>query len=242
MSERIAGIVGGLGPESTIDYYRTLVSTWRERAPGRGYPRVVIDSLDFDVGVELVSTGRLDELTEYLAGSTRRLAAAGASFAVMAANTAHIVYGAVRDASPIPLVSIVDVACEAAGQRGLRRLALIGTRFTMQARFYPEVFGPAGIQLVTPDDAEQQEIHRIYLGELVKGVFLDESRARLLAVLERLVVDEHVDGVILAGTELPLILRGETLHGLPVLDTTKLHIAAMIDQLVSPMAIPPRVS
>lgn len=233
MSGTIAGIVGGLGPESTIDYYRTLVSAWRERAPGRGYPRVVIDSLDFDVGVELVSTGRLDELTDYLAGSTRRLAAAGATFAVMAANTAHIVYGAVRDASPIPLISIVEMARDGARQRGLKRPALIGTRFTMQARFYPDIFGPAGIRLVVPDDAEQQEIHRIYLGELVKGVFLDESRARLLAVLQRLAAQEHADGVILAGTELPLILRGDTIHGLPVLDTTKLHVDAMVDRLLA---------
>jgi aspartate racemase len=233
MSERIAGIVGGLGPESTIDYYRTLIDRWRERAPGRGTPRVLIDSLDFDKGVELVSSGRLDELASWLGASLRRLAAGGATFGLVAANTPHIVFGPLRDASPIPLLSIVEVTRAAAIARGLRRLALLGTRFTMQASFYPDVFRGSGVDLVVPTGEEQQDIHRIYLGELVKGIFLEPSKQRLMDVVERLVSQERVDGVILAGTELPLVLRGDLLHGVPALDTTRLHVDALIDRLLA---------
>jgi len=228
----IAGIVGGLGPESTIDYYRTLVERWRARAPGRGYPRAIIDSVDLDVAVALVTAGRLNELAEYLAASLRRLSAAGATFGLVAANTPHIVFGALRDASPIPLLSIVEVACAAARARGLRRPALLGTRFTMQASFYPDVFQAAGIELAIPDPAEQEALHAIYMDELVHGVIREESKERVLAIVDRLAADERIDGVLLAGTELPLLLRADTARGLPVLDTTRLHVDAAIERLI----------
>jgi aspartate racemase len=131
------------------------------------------------------------------------------------------------------LISIVEAACRAAKARGLRRVGLIGTRFTMQARFYPDVFARAGIQVVVPAPAEQGYVHEKYMNELVNGVFIRETRDALLALVERLKVQEGIDGLVLGGTELPLILREGNEAGIPFLDTTRLHVEEIVARLLS---------
>ena len=130
------GIVGGLGPESTIDYYRRILEAWEREDPSSA-PSIVIDSLDVQRALHLVATDR-PALVEYLLASLRRLAGAGVDFIAMTANTPHIVFDELAARSAIPLVSIVEVCAEEARRRGLARLALLGTRFTMDAPFYPE--------------------------------------------------------------------------------------------------------
>jgi aspartate racemase len=108
---------------------------------------------------------------------------------------------------------------------------LFGTRFTMEGRFYPEVFSRRGIDLVIPNPAERTYLHEKYMGELVKGVFLTETREGLLAIAERLRNEEKIEALILGGTELPLILR--EVPGIPVLDTTQIHVQAAVKQILS---------
>jgi aspartate racemase len=227
---KIAGIIGGIAPESTIDYYRSIVAAFRERNPDGSYPAILIDSIDLQRMLKLVATD-LPQLTEYLAAEIDRLARAGADFALLAANTPHIVFDDLERRSPIPLVSIVQAACEAAKRLGLTRLGLLGTRFTMEGRFYPDVFSRAGITLVPPQPDERALVHDRYMGELVKGVFSAETRAELLGVVERLKRRDGVDGVILAGTELPLLLR-DVDAGVPLLDTTRIHVDAVVERLL----------
>ena len=148
---RTVGIVGGLGPESTIDYYRRILEAW-ERDDRSTSPSIVIDSLDVRLLLDLVERDR-PALTEYLLASLRRLAGAGVDFAAITANTPHIVFDDLAARSPVPLLSIVEVCAREAGRRGLRRLALLGTRFTMEAPFYPEVCARHGIAVVMPTDA-----------------------------------------------------------------------------------------
>lgn len=225
------GLVGGLGPESTVDYYRRILARWQEHDPDSS-PRIVIDSLDFKRGIRLVEHDRAG-LIDYLTGSTRRLAGAGVDFIAMTANTPHIVYDAVAARSPVPMLSIVEVAADAAQAQGLRRLSLLGTRFTMEAPFYPAVFGPRGIEIVPPDESDRPWIHERYLGELVPGTFKEETRAEFVRLIERLWADKGIDGVILGGTELPLLLRSPVVAGLPMLDTTELHVMAIVRELSS---------
>ena len=137
MSGRSVGIVGGLGPESTIDYYRRILAAWEREDPSTA-PSIVMDSLDVQLALRLVAHDR-PALIDYLVASVRRLAAAGVDFVAMTANTPHIVFDDIAARSPVPLLSIVEVCAEAARRRGLRRLGLLGTRFTMDASFYPEV-------------------------------------------------------------------------------------------------------
>lgn len=174
--------------------------------------------------LELVAGGKLAELVEYLSIEITKLASAGSDLGLLAANTPHVVFDQLRIRSPIPLVSIVEAACQAASALGLRKVGLIGTRFTMQGRFYPEVFAREGIAVVIPGEDEQSFIHEKYMTELVAGRLLPETRESLLAIVDRLREKERIDGLILGGTELPLILREETYKGIPLLDTTKIHV------------------
>lgn len=223
------GMVGGLGPESTIDYYRRVLEAWQRDDPSSA-PSIVIDSLDVHRALHLVEHDR-PGLTEYLADSLRRLAGAGVDFAVMTANTPHIVFDELAARSSVPLLSIVEVCAEEGRRLGLRRLALLGTRFTMEAPFYPAVFARHGLTVVVPSDDDRAWIHTAYVGELLKGEFRDDTRERFVSLVGRLRTQQAVDGVILGGTELPLLLTTPTIDGVPTLDTTALHVAAIVRRL-----------
>jgi aspartate racemase len=228
---KIVGMLGGIGPESSIEYYRLLIAGYRARVPNGSYPAIVINSINMTAMRALVEANELASLTQYLLEEIKRLAGAGAEFGFMASNTPHIVFDSVRRQSPIPLISIVEATCQAAQGQGLKRLALFGTRFTMQGEFYPQVFSRAGIALVVPLTDEQAYIHDKYMNELVLGTFLPETRAGLLAIADRMRERDHVDGLILGGTELPLIL-GNVASRVPFLDTTQIHVQAVLTHLL----------
>jgi aspartate racemase len=227
------GIVGGIGPESTIDYYRQIIAAYRKQKADGSYPSIVINSIDAQKMLGMIAANELAGLAESLVGEVQKLAKAGVDFGVLAANTPHMVFEEIRERSPIPLISIVEATCAEANAQGLKRLGLFGTRFTMQGRFYPDVFSKEGIALVLPSEEEQTCIHEKYLGELVNGVFLPETRARLLVIADRLRDHEAIQGLILGGTELPLILKDVKDRGISFLDTTQIHVAAIVDRLVA---------
>jgi aspartate racemase len=231
---KIAGILGGIGPESTIEYYRQIVAAYRSQARNDSYPSVVINSIDMTKMLGLFGAGRLTEVTGYLLGEIARLSRAGAEFGAVAANTPHVVFDALRRGAAIPLISIVDVTCQAARARGLKRVGLFGTRFTMQGHFYQEAFTGAGMEVRVPTLEEQTYIHDVYLGELVKGVILPETREGLLAIVDRMRMGDGIEGLILGGTELPLILREASYKGVPFLDTTQLHVERIVRRLLEP--------
>jgi aspartate racemase len=227
------GVIGGIGPESTIEYYRQLIAAYRALKPDGSYPPIVVNSVNLKTLVDMFDANDLAGAVTVLVTEIKKLAAAGAHYGLLAANTPHIVFDEIRQQSPIPLISIVEATCECARLSGLKRLALFGTRFTMQATFYPKVFSAANIALVTPLPHEQDYIHDKYFNELVKGIILPETRRQLLAIADRLKEEEHIDGLILGGTELPLILGDVTDHSLPFLDTTRIHVQAAATRLWS---------
>jgi aspartate racemase len=223
------GLVGGLGPESTIDYYRRILDAWAHVDPSSA-PSIVIDSLDVRQGLWLVEHDR-PGLIDYLFASLRRLAGAGVDFIAMTANTPHIVFDELAARSPVPLLSIVEVCAEEATRRGMRRLLLLGTRFTMDAPFFPAVLARHGIDVVILDDADRAWVHERYVNELLKGDFRDDTRRQFVALVARLRAEQQIDGVILGGTELPLLLTSPVIAEVPALDTTALHVAAIVRRL-----------
>ncbi len=229
---KTAGMIGGLGPESTIDYYRSIISRYRARSADGAYPSLLINNLDLAKGIRLVDAGRLSELADYLAAGVESLARAGADFGFFSANTPHIVFNEVQKRSAIPLLSIVRTACDRARSLGLNKVGLFGTRFTMQADFYPEEFRRAGIAVLRPKPSEQDFIHEKYLNELLVGTFLPETRAELLRIARRMKADDGIEAMILAGTELPLLLRGAEKPEIEFLDTTEIHVEAIVDELL----------
>lgn len=229
---RTAGMIGGLGPESTIDYYRSIIGRFRALKPDGGCPHVIINSLDVEKGIALLDAGRLDELADYLSTGVDLLARAGADFGFMAANTPHLVFDGVQRRSAIPLLSIVRVTCDHTKALGLKKVGLFGTGFTMRADFYPEEFRRAGIALIRPTESEQEFIHRKYIGELLNNRFLPETRAEILNIAERMRSEDGIEALILAGTELPLLLRGTATPGIELLDTTIIHVEAIVLELL----------
>jgi len=230
---KTVGIIGGIGPESTVDYYRSIIAAYREQKKDGSYPSMIINSIDLKKMLDLIAADRLEDVTDYLVAEVGKLGRAGADFGIMAANTPHIVFEAIRSRSSIPLVSIVRAACEAAKALNLKRLGLFGTRFTMEGRFYPDVFSERGISLVVPEQDERVYIHDKYMNELVKGVSLTETRDRFLAIVRRMKEQEGLQGLILAGTELPLILRDIHDEGFSFLDTTQIHVRSVVTRLLS---------
>ena len=227
------GIIGGLGPESTIDYYQRIVALYRERTGDGSYPEFIINSVNLKKGLDFMAANNLAGMADYLLEGIGKLARAGANFGLIAANTPHIVFDDVAPKSPIPLISIVEATCAAAKTQNLKRLALLGTRYTMQATFYSKVFSREGIELLVPEPNDQDYIHDKYMNELVPGKFLPATRAGLLAIVDRMGAKSDIDGVILAGTELPLILRDPDHNGIPFLVTTKIHVEAAVDEMLS---------
>ena len=227
------GIIGGLGPESTVDYYQRIIALYRERTGDGSYPEFIINSVDLKKGLDFMDANDLTGMADYLLQGVGKLARAGADFGLISANTPHIVFEEVASKSPIPLISIVEATCAAAKTRKLKQLGLFGTRYTMQANFYPKVFSREGIELVVPDLEDQEYIHDKYLNELVPGKFLPETRDGLLAIVDRMKAKIDIDGVIVAGTELPLILRDPDHKGIPLLDTTRIHCQAAVAEMLS---------
>jgi aspartate racemase len=226
------GIVGGIGPESTIEYYRFILEGCRRRE-AVGMPHIVIDSIDVNRGISMLEANDLAALADYVSESVERLTRAGAEIVLIAANTPHIVFEEVERRATVPMISLVKATCERAPELGLKKLALLGTGFTMRGKFYPEVFARAGIELVTPNEEEKELIHRAYIGELLKNVFLPETRERIVAIIKRMREQDGIGAVILAGTELPLLLRGAEPEGLAFLDTTLIHVDAAVNAIMA---------
>jgi len=225
-------MIGGIGPESTIDYYKTIIALYRERKPDGHYPQFVINSIDLQKGIDYLEANDLAGMTDFLLNEIDALPRAGAQFGIIAANTPHIVFDEVKAKSPIPFISIVEASCSYVKKRGLKRLALFGTRYTMQADFYQKVFRRPGIELIVPETKDQDYIQEKYFGELVPGIFLPETRENLLAIVDRMKAKSDIEGVLLAGTELALILRGDSHNGIVLLDTGKIHCQAAVNEML----------
>lgn len=225
------GIVGGIGPESTIAYYRAIVAKVRDR--DAGYPRVIINSIDAAAMLSLIPQGRFDELATMLARAVDALGRAGADFALIAANTPHLVFDVIRSRTPVPLISIVEATRDVAIERGLRRLALLGTRFTMDATFYQDALRDAGIEVVAPPEDDRTYVHQKYMTDLFSGNIPQTTRDGITAVVARMMESDRVDGVIVGGTELFPLVEDFRRLGTAVLDTADIHAQAAVDRLAA---------
>jgi len=223
------GLIGGLGPETTIDYYRRIVAAWQAVDPASA-PSIIIDSIDVQKVFRFVASDRT-ALADYLSKSVERLSNAGADFAAITANMPHLVFDEVDARSPVPLISIIAVCANEAARRGLRRLLLLGTRFTMESPMYPDGLRLRGIDVVVPSGPDQLFIHEHYAGEMVKGIFRDDVRERVVSIIGLAREAENIDGVILGGTELAILLPFDTIAGLPALNTTAIHVDAIVKRL-----------
>ncbi len=229
---KIIGLIGGTGPETTVLYYQRIIALYREQTHGE-YPVMVINSINATALIASINGERLDEVVSLVLEGLERLAKGGADFAAIAANTPHIVFDQIRERSPLPLLSIVEAAADAAEDRGMHRFGLLGTKFTMEATFYPEVFESRGLKLIVPQADERAFVHEKYMGELFYNVVREDTRHELTGIVTNMRERDSIEAVILGGTELSLIITGPECGGVPVLDTTQIHVDRIVREALS---------
>lgn len=220
------GILGGMSPESTIEYYRHITRSYTEKFGDYGYPEIVIFSVSFQPYVDWPAAGAWNLVADGLADAARKLSAAGADFVVIATNTMHKVVDEIRAKVDIPILSLLDVVGDAIDAQGLKTVGLLGTRFTMESTFYQDALAKRGITVVVPDAADRETVNRVIYDELVAGEIRDESRAEYLAIIERLAA-QGAQGIILGCTEIPLLVK-QADTPLPLFDTTIFHADAAL--------------
>ncbi len=225
------GILGGMAPESTLEYYRILIESSHEQGWEKRYPRTVITSLDFSEFYTPLSAGEDDRVLEVLTDGIESIERAGADFGLLASNTPHRYFEELVAATSLPLLSIVDATAAEAVEQGFERIGVLGTRVTMDGDFYPDGFADRGLEVITPPEGEKQWIDDLIFDELTNGVFTDRARAELVRIVESLRESGDIEAVALACTELPLILDESDLP-VPSLNTTAIHAQAAFDRAI----------
>ncbi len=223
------GILGGMSYESTIKYYDLILEKYYEKFHDYNYPEIIIFSLNFQKIIDLEHERDKSYYIEYLMEGINSLEKAGATFIAMAANSPHAVYEDLEKFSKIPILSIVKATAEKAKKENMKKLLLLGIKFTMQSTFYHNYCRKIGIEVITPSEEEQDVIDKIIFDELVIGFFKQESKKTLIQIIGNY---QNVDGVILGCTELPLILtQNDT--SIKLLDTIELHVEAILNYYFS---------
>jgi len=221
------GLIGGLGPESTLDYYREIINAFKDDKGSMNYPEILIYSVNLSEFLNLTKVKAYDQIVEIILKKISSLKKAGADFVAITANTPHMMFDRIQERSELPLISIVEVTCKETLRRGLKRPGLFGTGFTMSATFYQDVFSRQGIEIVLPSPDERELINEKLFTEIELGILKDETRNLLTEVMKRMVRDDHIDSLILGCTEFPLILPENEYAGIPMLNTVKIHVDAI---------------
>lgn len=218
------GLLGGMSWESTIPYYRIINQTVGRELGGLHSAKILLFSVDFHEIETLQHAGDWEKAGAILAEAARRLEMAGADFLVICTNTMHRVAPAIQREIRIPLLHIGDTTVDAIQQAGIRTVALLGTRFTMEGEFYRARLEERGLRVLVPDAAERDEIHRVIYDELCRGEILEASRSVYERIMTRL-VSEGAEGIILGCTEIGLLIGPESCS-VPLFDTTEIHARA----------------
>lgn len=223
------GLVGGMGPESTIPYYHDIVYGVKDKVGC--FPNLSVESVNvFDV-LRLCGERKYDELTDYLMVAINNLTNSGVDFIALSANTPHIVFDKLQEKSNVPLISIIEATSSEAVRLNMNKLGLLGTIFTMTGDFFKTPFYNNGIEIVVPTADEMKFVNQKISLELELGIVKEETLRGFQKIIERMKNDSGIEAIILGCTELPLLLNDKT-SPVPCLDTMKIHIQTLIDMIV----------
>ncbi len=225
------GIVGGLGPASTIGYYREIVERYRKENGSDQYPEIVIDSMNMGELVGTIEREDYDRVASLLLASITNLRNAGASFAAIASNSPHIVWDMIKDRSPVPLVSIVDAACDQIVKEGCKRVLIFATKFTMKNGLYGKALTQRGLDWVLPCEEDIEILGDIIYPNLENGIVIPEDRKRMIFIAEKYIARYRADALLLGCTEIPLMIKPGDVS-VPVIDTTEIHIQKICEELL----------
>jgi aspartate racemase len=230
MYKRI-GILGGMSPESTAEYYLHITHSYTQRFGDYGYPEIIIYSVTFQPYVDWPKEDRWDLVAQGLGEAARRLEAAGADFIIIATNTMHLLLEEIRASVHIPVLSLLDAVAAAIQAQGLQTVGLLGTRFTMEKPLYSPALAARGITTLVPEAEDRLLINRVIYEELVAGQIREESRANFVKIIRKLAA-RGAQGMILGCTEIPLLIS-QADAGMPVFDTTRIHADAALNYAIT---------
>ena len=223
------GLIGGLGPEATVDYYKEIIRAFSVDNEDLNYPEIIVYSVNMSEFIGLMKLKEYNKAASLLLAKLDALKKAGADFAAITANTPHLLFDELEKKSPLQLISIVEATCTEAVNRNLKKPGLFGTGFTMNASFYPEVFNRSNIEIIMPADDDKEVINQKLFSEIEHGIFKDETRNLLIDIIQKMVEEKQVDSIILGCTEFPLILNEPEYCGIPVLNTTQIDVNKIVE-------------
>jgi aspartate racemase len=225
------GIVGGLGPASTIDYYREIIETYRKVYGDDIYPEIVIDSINMGKLIEGITSNNFESAAAYLLYSISNLEKAGASFAAIASNTPHIVWDLIKDKASIPLISIVDATCDHIVKKNYSKVLIFATKFTMKSGLYSEALTKRNIDWILPKEEDIEILGDIIYPNLENGIVLAFDKIKMLQIAEKYIEQYKTDSILLGCTEIPLMIKPEDIS-VPVINTTEIHIEKICEILM----------
>lgn len=222
------GLIGGMSWESSIEYYRIINQTVRDRLGGFHSAKSVMVSVDFAEIEALQHAGGWHETARLLVAAAQHVESGGADFLVLCTNTMHKVAGQIEKGIHIPFLHIADATAERIKSQGLKKVGLLGTRFTMEEAFYKDrLIDMHGLEVIIPPEADREIIHRVIYDELCRGQIKKASQKAYIQVMEHL-VESGAKGIILGCTEISLLV-GPQDSSVPLFDTTQIHAQAAVD-------------
>ncbi|MDC3418583.1 aspartate/glutamate racemase family protein [Aquibacillus salsiterrae] len=225
------GLVGGLGPESTVEYYQSIISGYQEKlGSNKVLPHLVINSINMYQVFAYIDDDNTQGLSDYLTKAVNELEASGVDFAAISANTPHIVFDQVNRQTRLPLISIVEETVKDVRQANLNRVGLIGTRFTMANDFFKKPFRDVGIDVIVPNEKDQVLIHEKTVDELENGIVKEETKETFLEIICRMEEEDGIEGLILGCTEHPMLIK-PTDTSIKQFNTTAIHVSALVERL-----------
>jgi aspartate racemase len=227
------GIIGGIGPESTIEYYRMLIKLYRAKLNTNQYPEILLQSIDMTKMLDYVFNNELDDLVDFLKNKIQILEQSNVDFVALASNTPHLVFEKLSKSVNVKMISIVEETCKSISKTGIKKVGLLGTKSTMSKGFYQGVAKNNGIEMVIPSEENQNYVHEKYMGELVFNQINSDKKKRLIQIVNELGDKEQIEGIVLGGTELPLILEQKDFDKLRVFNTTEIHVNAILDKMIN---------
>lgn len=224
------GILGGMGPESTLIYYKKIAAEYQKRDKNGYFPVLTIETVNMYEMLNYCTSCQYDKLTDYLLQGISNLQKAGAEFAVLASNTPHVIFDRLEEGADIPLLSITEPVCRAVKAEKIKKALWLGTKFTMEQEYFKRGFTESGIAIMVPNEKERILIDRVIAEELEYGIVNKHSKKEIDRIIERLCSEESAEAVIMGCTELPLMYASEKLP-VPVFDTMECHIQGIVDYM-----------
>ena len=225
------GLIGGIGPESTIAYYRLIIKRFKEITGTNHFPEFLIYNIDLTEMLELIDQENWDELVVFLKARINNLGPV--DYVAMASNTPHVVFEQLAQTVDVPLISIVKETINTLSLNNIKRAGLLGTKATMTTGFYQQQAMALGVEIIIPSKNQQDYVHEKYMSELVSNEIDPKTKIEFISIVNQMDMQYDLDCLVLGGTELPLILNETDFSQIQIYDTTKIHVEAIVRKMIA---------